>query len=128
MTSLRTQAAADLRVILEDSAAGFGRAITVTDPAGFSAVLTGLSDDIGLTIDPQTGVAVSGRTASVALALASLTAAGFAIPKGIADGASKPWVITFDDIEGNAHTFKIAEAMVDRAAGLVVCMLEAYQP
>lgn len=123
---LRAQAALDLRAITED-AAGFGWPITVTDPSGVTGALTGLSTDIGLMIDPETGIAVSGRKASVALALASLTAAGLGIPRGVADQAGKPWVVTFADVHGAPHTFKVQSTMPDRAAGIAVCMLEHYK-
>lgn len=125
--SLREQAAADLQAIVEDST-GFGWPIQVTNPAGLSAALTGLSTDIHTTIDPETGQAVSGRRASIALVLASLTAAELGMPRGIADSGSKPWIVTFDDISGASHTFKIAEALPDRAIGVVVCFLEPYRP
>jgi hypothetical protein len=125
--SLRELAAADLKVILEDSATGFGWAITVTNPEGTEATLTGFSTDIGQTIDPDTGQAVSGRRASVAIAIASLTDAGLGLPRSIADSGSRPWVIVFDDIHGTSHRFKVAESMPDRAAGVVTCLLEAYR-
>lgn len=124
--SLREQAAADLKTIVEDLD-GFGWPITVTDPFGITAALRGLSTDIGHTIDPETGVAVSGRRASIAIAIASLTAAGLGIPRGIADASSKPWVIVFNDIGGIAHTFKVCEAMPDRAIGVVTCLLATYK-
>lgn len=125
--SLRAQAAADLRGIVEDPA-GFGWSISITSPAGVTAALTGLSSDIGQTIDPETGVAVSGRRASIAITIASLLAAGLALPRAIADGASKPWIVAFNDIGGSSHTFKVCEAMPDRALGVVTCLLEAYKP
>ena len=126
--SLRDQAAADLRVILEDSVGGFGWPITVTSPEGVTASLVGFSNDIAQTIDPETGIAVSGRSASIALAIASLTAAGLGLPRSIADGARYPWRVTFNDIGGTSHTFKVSEAMPDRAIGAVTCTLEAYKP
>ncbi len=123
---LRAQAAADLRAITEDDTAGFGWPITITDPAGNDAVIVGLANDIGTTIDPDTGQAVTGRTASIAVSLASLAEASLDIPKSIADSTSKPWIVTFDDIAGESHTFKVREALPDRALGIVVCLLEAY--
>lgn len=125
---LREQAAADLAAILEDREGGFGWDLTVTDPAGTSAALVGTSTDVGLTLDPDTGMAVSGRQASVAIRIASLTAASLGVPTGIADQASKPWLVAFDDIDGASHTFKVVEAQPDRAIGVVVCLLEAYKP
>jgi hypothetical protein len=125
--SLRDLAEQDLGRILEDRATGFGWPVTLTDPAGLSDdSLTGFSDDISQTIDPDTGELVSGRLASVALRISSLLAAGFAVPRGVPDQGSKPWVVTFNDINGTAHTFKVRQANPDRALGMVVCILEGY--
>jgi hypothetical protein len=126
--TLRLQAAADLRTILEDAATGFGWSITVTDPEGETADLVGASTDISELIDPETGQAVSGRKASVAIALASLAAAGLGIPKAIAERTQRPWLVAFADIGGAPHTFKVSDARPDRAIGCVVCLLEAYRP
>jgi hypothetical protein len=115
-------------MILEDSAAGFGWPITVTDPAGLSATLTGLSNDISSTIDPETGVAVTGRVASVAIAIASLTAAGLSVPRAIAERGSKPWRVRFNDVAGAPHEFKVREATPDFGLGIVTCTLEPYTP
>lgn len=124
--SLRELAESDLGIILEDSVTGFGWPIKITDPSNTSAVLTGFSDDISQIIDPDTGQAVSGRLASVALRISSLMAAGLGLPRGVADSGSKPWIITFDDISGNAYTFKVAQSNPDRALGVVTCLLELY--
>ena len=124
--SLRTTAEQDLGAILEDSAMGFGWAIQVTDPSGLSKPLTGFSDDISQIIDPDTGEAVSGRLVSVALRISSLIAVGLALPVGIADSKIKPWVIEFDDINGNPYKFKVAQSNPDRALGLITCILELY--
>lgn len=125
--SLRRLAETDLGLILEDSSTGFGWSITVTDPAGTSRTLTGFSDDIAQVIDPETGQAVSGRLASVALRISSLISAGLSLPTGISDSASKPWIIEFNDISGNAHKFKVAQSNPDRALGVVTCILEIYE-
>ena len=123
---LRAQAALDLATITTDTD-GFGWPITVTDPDGVSAALTGLSSDIAQAIEPDTGMIVSGRTASVALAISVLTAAGLGVPRGIADSGSRPWRVTFNDVNGTEHTFKVSEARPDRAIGCVVCILENYK-
>ena len=124
--SLRELAESDLDVTIE-SAAGFGWPITVTNPAGTSAALTGQSNDVAQIIDPDTGQAVSGRLASVALRMSSLTTAGLGRPVGIADAGLKPWVVEFDDINGAAYKFKVARTNPDRALGVVVCILEPYE-
>jgi hypothetical protein len=128
---LRTIAEQDLAFILEGDEHGFRWPIVVTDPAGnTSDGLYGLSDDIAQLIDPDTGQAVSGRMASVAIRIGALTAQAppMALPQGIADAGVKPWLVAFNDINGNAHTFKVAQSNPDRALGVVTCILEAYVP
>lgn len=124
--SLRVLAEEDLGGILEDAVTGFGFSIKVTDPSGTFGTLTGFSNDIAQLIDPDTGQAVSGRLASVALRISSLTTAGLGLPQGIADAGIKPWIIEFDDINGNPFKFKVAQSNPDRALGLVICLLELY--
>ena len=124
---LREIAEADLGVILEDGIYGFGYSITVTDPAGTVKPFRGFSNDISQIIDPDTGQAVSGRLASVALRISSLVAAGLSLPVGISDAKSKPWLIAFDDINGNAFKFKVSQSNPDRTIGIVTCLLELYE-
>ena len=124
---LRELAESDLAGIIEDSVTGFGWDIAVTDPAGTTVPLVGLSDDISQVIDPDTGQAVSGRLASVTLRISSLITAGVGLPQGISDTAAKPWIIEFDDINGNPFKFKVSQSNPDRALGVVVCLLELYQ-
>lgn len=127
--SLRNIAEADLEYILEDGTYGFGWPITLTDPQGnVSSGLIGYSNDIAQLIDPDTGQLVSGRSASVVLRMSTLTAAGFSLPRGVADQSSKPWIVVFNDIGGASHTFKVIQGDPDRALGIIVCMLEAYTP
>lgn len=125
--SLREQAAADLRGILTD-ASGFGWPITLVSPAGARVALTGLSTDVYEMIDPETGQAVTGRRASIALPMLALDEAGIDLPHGVAQKTARPFVAEFADIRGAAHSFKVREAKPDRALGVVVCILEAYKP
>lgn len=123
---LREIAAADLKTIVEDNINGFGFPVTVTDPAGQSESLIGFTNDIAQLIDPDTGVALSGRLASVALIISSLTMLGLSIPVGISDATSKPWIIDFDDINGLPFKFKVSQSNPDRNLGIVTCILESY--
>ena len=123
---LRSIAEADLATTLED-VAGFGWPITITDPSGVSASITGQSDDIALEIDPETGQLVSGRVASVALRISTLTANGLGLPVGVANESLRPWVVKFKDPSGNDYTFKVQQSNPDRALGVVTCRLETYQ-
>lgn len=125
---LREQATADLRTILEDVDTGFGWEITLRHPDGQQAELKGTSTDVHQAIDPETGMLVSGRRASVALPVAALEEVAFEMPRGVADSSSKPWVVELHDAMGHPHTFKVTEALPDRALGVVVCILEAYKP
>jgi hypothetical protein len=119
---LREQAALDAQAILED-ASGFAWAFTLTSPLGVSADYSGFTTDVGQTIDPETGQAVAGRRASVAVSLLSLPE----MPAGIAESTRKPWLVRFLSVQGVEATFKVIEVLPDRAAGVVVMILEAYQ-
>lgn len=122
---LREQAEADLAFTLEDRNGGFGWDITLTSPGGNVQNLVGQSDDIAELIDPDTGEAVSGRLASVALRLSSLNPT-YGIPQAVSDTAGKPWVVQFNDILGTAYKFRIAMSNPDRALGIVTLVLEIY--
>ncbi len=124
---LRQIAEADLKYTLEDGVYGFGWPIEITDPSGKQDTVVGYSNDISQAIDPDTGLVVSGRVASVAMRVSTLTALGFSIPEGIADSSKKPWVIDFLDIGGATHKFKIAQSDNDRSLGIVLCLLESYR-
>ena len=124
--SLRNLAERDLAAIVEDESGGFAWPITLTDPSGRVEALSGLSNDISQLIDPDTGQAVSGRLAGVALRVSSILALGLELPKGVADSKSKPWIVEFNDINGKPHKFKVAQSNPDRALGIITLILEAY--
>lgn len=123
---LRAKAKADSQKIL-NSDAGFAWPITVTGPDGTIGNLKGFSNDITDLIDPDTGVAVTSRLVTATLHIADLTAAGLGIPEAIADKTKKPWIIEFDDIDGNPFKFKVMESKPDRTIGNVSCILEFYE-
>lgn len=128
--NLRLQAELDLQTTLEDNTSGFGWPISVTDPDGFTNPdpIYGMSNDIALLIDPDTGTAISGRFASATLRISTLTAAGFSsLPQAVSDTALKPWLMSFDDINGNNHIFKVQSSMPDRGLGIISVTLEAYK-
>ena len=118
---LRATAETDLSGILENEN-DFGWPIRITNPAGAFQDLIGFGNDIAQLIDPDTGVAISGRQASVALRMSSLDA----LPVAIANSTSKPWLVTFDSINGETQTFKVIESNPDRSLGLITCLLEVY--
>jgi hypothetical protein len=122
---LREVAEADLAFILEDADTGFGWPITITNPAGLESTdLIGFSNDVAQLIDPDTGQAVTGRTVSVAIRISTLIAQGFDpvdLPKNVVDGPG--WIVTFDDINSNAYTFRVINGNPDRALGMITCEL-----
>lgn len=123
---MREIAAADFQTFVNDDVTGWGWAAVVTNPAETSVPLKVFSNDIFELIDNDTGIVISGRSASAAMVLSDLTTAGLGIPEAVADGASKPWTISFDDINGQSYTFKIADVRPDRSIGSIVCLLEEY--
>lgn len=125
--NLRQLAERDLGAILEDSANGFGWDIVLTAPDGARHPVTGFSDDIAQVVDPETGLIVSGRLASVALRMSTLQRAGLELPRAISDTAAKPWGVEFCDIIGHSHRFKIIQSHPDRALGLITLILEIYK-
>lgn len=126
--SLRQQAETDLSFIIEDSINGFGWAVTLTNPDGLTGNFVSLTNDIAQLIDPDTGQAISGRQATICLRINSLLQSGLGLPKGVADTNTKPWIVTFNDVNGNNYTFKILQTNPDRAIGLVTCILENFTP
>ena len=125
---LREQAEADLGMIIEDRSFGWGWDITLTDPNGKTEALVGLSQDISLAVDPDTGMLVSGRTATIALRISTLRAKGFAEnPKNIPDKNKKPWVVGFRDINGVPCLFKVIRPSPDATIGAITLVLETYR-
>lgn len=124
---LREIAEADLAITVEDDVCGGGWPISITDPDGNVGAFTGLSGDIGLAIDPDTGQAVSGRICHASLRNSTLLATFGRLPKGIESSSSVPWLVEFTDINGSAYTFKVVDQMPDRTLGLTTLMLGFYR-
>lgn len=124
---LREQAEADLGMIIENTS-DWGWPLSLTDPDGKTEPVTGLSNDISLAVDPDTGMLVSGRTATVAVRISTLRKLGFAEnPKNIPDSNRRPWVVGFRDINGVPCLFKVIKSNPDRAIGVITLILETYR-
>lgn len=118
----------DKAFTLKDSVFGFGTAITITDPDLLSADVTGRTNDISFAIDPNTGVAISGRTATIAIDMQELTDKGFSsLPVAQTDKTKKPWLVEYTDQLGKAHVFIVLEANPDLTLGIVLCTLQFYE-
>ena len=124
--SLRTTVHADLRAIMSDTTSGPGRTVVLIDPDNRTRTVTGISNDISQVIDPETGVPVSGRSAVVSFMIADLIAAGFGVPVGVADEDIKPWRVSYTDLFGVTHRFKIIHADPDRTLGIITCTLGVH--
>lgn len=114
---------ADLAFILEDDSTGFGWPIGLTSPSGALTQLVGYSTDIGQAIDPDTGMAIAGRTAEVTLRISSLPGE---IPTNESDTTKKPWLVSFESVNGVSSTFKVIDTMPDHVLGVVVLALGEY--
>ena len=125
--SLRATAEADLKRITEDDKTGFGWPLKLTDPKGFVGNITGLQNDISQSIDPNTGVLVSGRFATIGVAFDSLSEAGLGLPVGVEDATKKPWIVEWIDVNCNAYKFKVKSTDPDRSLGIIICTLEIYE-
>lgn len=126
---LRDTAEADLAFIMEDDTHGFGYPIILIAPDGTEYPdLVGFSNDIAEMIDPDTGVAVSGRQASIALRQSTMIARGISpIPNAAKDYTKLPWRVRFDSINGVTETFKMVETFPDNALGVVTYLLEGWK-
>jgi hypothetical protein len=122
---LRDDAAAFTREILEDDD-GFSQAIDVWNPAGEKLSLKGFAKYVGQTLDPGTGLLVSGMASSVTLPLGALVDGGFEMPMGELDQRKAVWVVEFANADGKAMRFKVKQTHPDRTLGVVVCQLEHW--
>lgn len=118
--SLLAQAAADVRSILNDVSGGFAVPITVIDPDHLEVVVNGLQTDVGIGIDPDTGVMVAQRKASIAISQADLAAAGVEIPEGVPDDDRNPWIVRWTPATGGQQTMKVVSALPDKLGCLVL--------
>ncbi len=122
---LLDQAAADLQAILTDNVGGFAVPITIVSPLGLKVTINGLATDIGLSIDPGTGMSVSDQKASVALPIRSLDSAGIGQPRGVSGRDANPWLVSFTLPTGGEQTFKVSSSHPDKL-GCLICLLEYY--
>jgi hypothetical protein len=114
-------------MILEDPSGLSNVPITLTSPAGVATIVPGFPTDVSESVDPETGVVVSGHQAAVAISLLALIAAGVEMPTGVVEKSRRPWLVAFTDATGEAHTWKVVEALPDRTVALVRLLLEGYR-
>jgi hypothetical protein len=124
---LRDIAAADAKLIAEDVAGGFGCDFLLVDPDGRQVALKGLDQDIAAFIDPETGVGVSGRMASMVVPMKAMEEAGIALPRGVADEGSSVWMVFATNVLGKQRKWKVAEVRPDATIGLTTLLLEVMR-
>lgn len=127
--SLLDDARALAQSVVEDTSA-FASEVTCTDELAVSATLAGFVNEIALAVDPDTGVQVSLKQASVVLSRASIAESGLAYPKAIPDTTGAPWRVAWAGADGVTRTCKVIEVVPDENPGidLVTLKLDAYEP
>ena len=125
--SLRKQAALDHQNITENKCE-FGWSVFLIDPEKRKEELVGLTNDISLIIDPETGEAVSGSLITFHCSQFSIFEAGFKkLPYGVSDTNKKPWLVEFEDLNGKLTTFKISSSNPDNTLNAIKFNLELYE-
>lgn len=125
--SLREQAAADAKLIIENTL-DFGQSdVDLVDPDGVVTSMTGLTGDISVLVEPDTGRIVKGQKIHVTLAISSLPAG----PRPIAVSGlnSKPWLVSFPRIETAVVTgYAVVATWPDDTMSTIVLELGEYKP
>lgn len=124
MANLRELAERDLGTILETTDGGFGRPVVLTDPSGTSATIDGMTGNISNAIDPETGAEIVGDFPSVTLRISSILAAGLAMPVQEKHTGATAWRVSFEDLAGTTHTFRVQRPEPDYTLGFVNLKLE----
>jgi hypothetical protein len=118
---LMAQLADDLRKFIDD----YGEDITITSPDGVTLPFHGRTQDIFLTVDPGTGMPVSGRQCAVSVHNDALSEVGFSGIKAVASG--RPWVVRWTNSTGVSVVLKVVEVDPDQTLGSIVLKLEGYK-
>ncbi len=123
--SLRSQVLVDVKAIIENTL-DWGQAIALTDPAGVTTNLTGLTGDISRIIDPDSGLIVKGKQLHVTLFINSLPAGSR--PEGQGDLSLKPWLVSFNNISSGTPTqYVVLTTDPDDSMGTLICELGEWK-
>ena len=122
------QSERDLEQSLEDALAGTGTTMTITDPSGTAADLTGHVIEIGAFVDLETGQLVSVQHGHVAVRMSRLISIfGAELPDGKPASDEKSWLIVAQDIVGTRHRYRVTESALDRTLGIVRMQLDRWE-
>ncbi len=107
----------------------FATEITCTDEFEATATVNGLVNETALAIDPDTGVQVAGKQASVVVSRAAISEAGLAYPKAIPETTATPWLVAWAGADAVSRSYKVIEVLPDDNPGidLVTLKLDAYE-
>ena len=125
--NIRQLAQTHLAKILDSDSIGNSQSVFLTSPANVTETIEASTSDVSSLIDPQTGVAVRGRHATITIRIGLLTERGLEIPRGTEDTTKKPWLVSFDDINGDRWEFKVDDSHIDRTLGIVTCDLGLWR-
>jgi len=124
--SLQDSAANFVRSILENKDQ-FGIEMTVTDPSGVQAQITGIPTDIHQSIDPQTGLLVASRTLCVSMPLAAFDEKFGKRPEGVSARGRRQWLVELKLPTMPAAVKYAVEGTRPDAIGIVLCFLQIYE-
>jgi hypothetical protein len=125
--SLRELAALDHAAILGDTSQGFAIPLVITSPAGVQIALAGFASDVGEIVDPESGLQVTGRRATVSFVQDPITQAGLGAVTAVAEENRRPWLVSFADAHGIVRTYKVIEVLPENDLGSLRCALEGYR-
>ena len=125
--NLREIAAVDHAAILSDVSQGFAIPLTITNPAGVSVTLAGFASDVGEVVDPESGIPVIGRRATISFVQDPIVEAGLGPIVAIVDDNRRPWLASFADAHGVVRIYKITGVMPETDLGSLRCSLETYR-
>lgn len=91
-----------------------------TDPAGTAGTVNGLANDIGVSEDADTGVAIRGRFVSAFVSLAEFSRVGLGVPRGY-ERIADAWTVDYD-----GQRWAVRYASVDETSAGVLMTLEVF--
>ena len=109
---LRVQAQEDLASTIQEE---FGQTIKISRPDSSDPLdFIGLSNDISVAIDPDTGLMITGRTAQAVFILSEVLAHFSELP-------DKLWKVEFLEISPNS--FSVLDVRPDAAQGVLILVI-----
>ena len=109
---------------------GFETDITITDLSGKTAIVKGVAALHNTTVNPENGLAVTGKVGNIRLSVTALESAGF----NLYSDSKKPneismnkWKVTFADSDSKVFNFVCNDVRPSQTHGIIVIILGAKQ-